>query len=135
MKDNETLVWVADTNQPHSLTLANKRLVGLPKFVVSNSGFLYDPARKRTWIAESTHTTDKLVWYNSFLAVQDDGNIIIYDDRTGDLCWARFGFEPGRHRKKINPSLWALLKNMEVRLEPTLEPRRLTLLMRIICVV
>ena len=71
-------------------------MVGAPRFIVSNSGFLYDSLRSRTWIAESSHTRDKSVWYNSYLTLQDDGNMVIYDNRTGDLCWARFGFVPGR---------------------------------------
>jgi hypothetical protein len=53
------------------------------------------------WIAESSHTRDKSVWYNSYLALQDDGNMVIYDNRTGALCWARFGFVPGRSVPKI----------------------------------
>ncbi|MGA5483471.1 MULTISPECIES: hypothetical protein [Pseudomonas] len=69
------------------------------QFVISNSGFLYDPSRRRLWIAESTHSTDKSLWYNTYMTVQDDGNLVIYDQRTGSLRWARFGFIPGRLRK------------------------------------
>jgi hypothetical protein len=65
-------------------------------FVISNSGFLYDPSRRRLWIAESTHSIDKSLWYNACMVMQDDGNLVIYDQRTGGLRWARFGFVPGR---------------------------------------
>jgi hypothetical protein len=70
----------------------NQRL----QFVISNSGFLYDPSKKQLWIAESTHSTDKSLWYNTCMVIQDDGNLVIYDQRTGNLCWARSGFVPGR---------------------------------------
>ena len=97
IKDHGVVAWTADTSQPYSKTLSSrKKMVGAPRFVVSNSGFLYDSLRSRTWIAESSHMRDKSVWYNSYLALQDDGNMVIYDNRTGDLCWARFGFVPGR---------------------------------------
>lgn len=96
IKDHGVVAWIANINQPYSKTLHQKRMVGAPRFFVSNSGFLSDPSRSRLWIAESTHTRDKSVWYNSFMALQDDGNLIIYDNRTGHLCWARFGFVPGR---------------------------------------
>lgn len=98
IKDNGAVVWVADGNQPYSNTLS-RRLMGAPWVVVSNSCFLYDPARARLWIAESTHTRDKSYWYHSHMTVQDDGNVVIYDDRAGDLLWARFGFVPGRLKK------------------------------------
>jgi hypothetical protein len=99
IKDNGAVVWVADGNQPHSRTLSRKQR-GAPWLVVSNSGFLYDPARSRLWIAESTHTKDKSFWYHSHMSMQDDGNLVIYDERAGDLLWARFGFVPGRIKKK-----------------------------------
>ena len=31
--------------------------------------------------------------------MQDDGNLVIFDMRTGNLCWARYGFVPGRVSK------------------------------------
>ncbi|MGF6556940.1 hypothetical protein ABIA48_003320 [Pseudomonas sp. S30_BP2TU TE3576] len=65
-------------------------------FAISNSSFLYEPSRRRLWIAESTHSIDKSLWYNACMVMQDDGNLVIYDGRTGSLCWARFGFVPGR---------------------------------------
>ncbi|WP_419708179.1 hypothetical protein [Pseudomonas sp. NFX224] len=65
-------------------------------FVISNNGFLYDPSRRRLWIADSTHSIDKLLWHNTCMVIQDDGNLVIYDKRTGSMCWARFGFTPGR---------------------------------------
>lgn len=52
--------------------------------------------RGRLWIAESTHTTDKTFWYNNCLVISDDGNLVIYDQRTGAVRWARKGFVPGR---------------------------------------
>lgn len=33
------------------------------------------------------------------MTMQDDGNLVIFDMRTGNLCWARFGFVPGRMSK------------------------------------
>jgi hypothetical protein len=102
IKDNGNIIWVADGNQPYSRTLSRKQK-GAPWLVVSNSGFLYDPARSRLWIAESTHTRDKSYWLHSHMSIQDDGNLVIYDGRAGALRWARFGFTPGRSKpvKKI----------------------------------
>ncbi|WPN29803.1 hypothetical protein QMK54_29090 [Pseudomonas sp. P5_109] len=94
--DNGAVVWVADANQIYSRTLYQKRMNQRLQFVISNSGFLYDPSRKRLWVAESSHSTDKSLWYNACMVMQDDGNLVIYDGRTGSLCWARFGFVPGR---------------------------------------
>ncbi|RMQ43644.1 hypothetical protein ALQ04_02969 [Pseudomonas cichorii] len=105
IKDNGPVVWVADSNQAYSLTLSRKQR-GAPWFVVSNSGFLYDPARARLWIAESTHTTDTSHWHHSHMAIQDDGNLVIYDGRAGDLRWARVDFVPGRHRPKKKEKIW-----------------------------
>ncbi|CAI8939781.1 hypothetical protein EMIT0P43_50195 [Pseudomonas jessenii] len=34
------------------------------------------------------------------MVLQADGNLVIYDQRTANLCWARFGFAPGRIPKK-----------------------------------
>lgn len=98
--DNGAIAWAADTNQPYSRTLHPKRMREPLMFVISNSGFLYDPARRRTWIAESTHSTDKSLWYNACMVIQDDGNLVIYDQRSGNPCWARFGFVPGRSPKQ-----------------------------------
>lgn len=94
--DNGVIAWVADANQVYSRTLYQKRMNQQLQLVISNSGFLYDPSRKRLWIAESSHSTDKSLWYNACMVMQDDGNLVIYDGRTGSLCWARFGFVPGR---------------------------------------
>ncbi|WP_175653612.1 hypothetical protein [Pseudomonas sp. Marseille-P9899] len=94
--DNDAVVWVADENQVYSRTLHQKKMREPLQFVISNSGFLYDPSRKRLWIASSTHSTDKSLWFNTCMVIQDDGNLVIYDQRTGNLCWARFGFVPGR---------------------------------------
>jgi hypothetical protein len=96
LKDGETVVWTADINQPYSATLYPKRMREPLQFVISNSGFLYDPSRRRLWIAESTHSHDKSLWHNTYMTIQDDGNLVIYDQRTGNLRWARFGFIPGR---------------------------------------
>lgn len=94
--DGGAVVWVADSNQPYSRTTHPKRMGEPLMFVISNNGFLYDPSRRRLWVAESTHSIDKSLWYNTCMVIQDDGNLIIYDRRTGDLRWARFGFVPGR---------------------------------------
>ncbi|MCY1423975.1 D-mannose binding lectin [compost metagenome] len=98
--DNGAITWIADANQPYSRTLHPKKMREPLMFVISNSGFLYDPTRRRTWIAESTHSTDKSLWYNTCMIIQDDGNLVIYDQRTGNPCWARFGFVPGRFPKQ-----------------------------------
>jgi hypothetical protein len=94
--DGGAVVWVADGNQPYSRTTHPKRMREPLMFVISNSGFLYDPSRGHLWIAESTHSTDKTLWYNTCMVIQNDGNLVVYDKRTGTLCWARFGFVPGR---------------------------------------
>jgi hypothetical protein len=96
IKDGEAVVWIADGNQIYSRTLYQKKMREPLKFSVSNNGFLYDPSRRRLWIAESTHSIDKSLWYNTCMVIQDDGNLIIYDRRTGGLRWARLGFAPGR---------------------------------------
>jgi len=98
--DNGAITLIADANQPYSRTLHPKKMREPLMFVISNSGFLYDPTRRRTWIAESTHSTDKSLWYNTCMIIQDDGNLVIYDQRTGNPCWARFGFVPGRFPKQ-----------------------------------
>lgn len=98
IKDSGAVVWVADRGQAFSSTLSRKQR-GAPWFVVSNNGFLYDPARSRLWIAESTHTKDKSLWDHTHMSIQNDGNLVIYDGRQGDLRWARFGFTPGRIKK------------------------------------
>lgn len=98
--DNGAVVWIADGTQRYSQTTYPRKMREPLKFVISNNGFLYDPSRGRIWIAESTHTTDKSFWYNTCLTIQDDGNLVIFDMRTGDSRWARFGFEPGRSPKR-----------------------------------
>lgn len=99
INDGETVLWIADSNQPYSLTLHPKKMREPLQFVISNNGFLYDPSRRRLWIAESTHSLDKSLWYNTYMTLQDDGNLVIYDQRNGNLRWARSGFVPGRIRK------------------------------------
>lgn len=94
--DNGAVVWIADGSQTYSRTLHPKKMREPLMFVISNNGFLYDPSRRRLWIAESTHSSDKSLWYNTCMVIQDDGNLVIYDQRTGDLRWARSGFVPGR---------------------------------------
>lgn len=100
IKEGETIVWMADSNQAYSKTLQRKKMREHLHFVISNSGFLYDPSRRRLWIAESTHSIDKSLWYNACMVIQNDGDLLIYDQRTGNLCWARFGFTPGRMPKR-----------------------------------
>ena len=100
IKEGLALIWVADSNQIYSKTLHRKKMREPLHFVISNSGFLYDPSRKRLWIAESTHSTDRSLWNNACLIIQNDGNLVIYDRRTGNPCWARFGFVPGRNPKQ-----------------------------------
>ncbi len=94
--DNGAVIWFADARQPYSLTTYRKKMSERLMFVISNNGFLYDPSRKRLWIANSNHSIDKSLWYNTCMVMQDDGNLVIYDQRTGSVCWARFGFVPGR---------------------------------------
>ncbi|WP_160104882.1 hypothetical protein [Pseudomonas izuensis] len=96
IKDGEVVIWVADEHQPYSRTRYQKKMNEPLRFAIANNGTLYDPARKRMWIAESTHRIDKSLWYNTCMVMQDDGNLIIYDRRTGNMRWARIGFIPGR---------------------------------------
>ena len=84
IKEGETVVWTADSNQVYSKTLQRKKMREHLHFVISNSGFLYDPSRRRLWIAESTHSTDKSLWYNACMVMQNDGNLVIYDQRSGN---------------------------------------------------
>jgi len=43
LKDGEAIIWIADANQPYSATLHPKKMREPLQFVISNSGFLYDP--------------------------------------------------------------------------------------------
>ncbi|VVN04423.1 hypothetical protein [Pseudomonas fluorescens] len=45
--DGGAIVWVADDNQIYSKTLHPKKMREPLQFVISNSGFLYDPSRRR----------------------------------------------------------------------------------------
>lgn len=99
INDMDTKIWTADQSQAYSRSLHQKKMRQPLQFVISNSGFLYDPSKKRLWIAESSHSVDKSLWYNSCMTIQDDGNLIIYDQRNGNVCWARTGFVPGRIKK------------------------------------
>ena len=112
--DGGAVVWVANENQPYSKLHIQKIMREPAHFVISNSGFLFDPSRRRLWIAESTHSRDKSLWYNSCLAMQDDGNLVIYDQRTGNLCWARNGFVPGRFAKPTNKLVRVLPDGTEI---------------------
>jgi len=96
LEEGGAVVWVANETQPYSSTFYRKKMREPLQFVVSNSGFLHDPARRRIWSAQSTETLDKSYWYNNYLTVTDAGNILIYDGRNGDVRWARLGFVPGR---------------------------------------
>ncbi|WP_095195996.1 hypothetical protein [Pseudomonas sp. Irchel 3A7] len=114
--DGGSVVWVADGNQPYSKTLYPKRMGEPLMFVISNNGFLYDPSRRRLWIAESTHSIDKSLWYNTCMVIQDDGNLVIYDQRNGNLCWARSGFVPGRIPKPKERQVRVLPDGTEITL-------------------
>jgi hypothetical protein len=113
IKDGDAVIWTADEKQSHSVTLYPRRMREPLQFVVSNSGFLYDPSRRRQWIAESTHSTDKSLWFNTCMVMQDDGNLVIFDQRTGNLCWARSGFVPGRMSKPKRVKI--LFEDFEIR--------------------
>lgn len=108
LEEDGSLVWVADERQPYSSTFHRKRMREPLQFVVSNSGFLYDPSRGRIWSAQSTETLDKSYWYNNYLKVTDSGNILIFDGRNGEVRWARQGYVPGRlpRRIKIYPEIY-----------------------------
>lgn len=90
------VIWRADDTQPYSSTLYRKRMREPLQFMISNSGFLHDPGRGRIWIARTSDTLDHAYWYNNFLTITDDGNLIIYDNRDGTVRWARSGFVPSR---------------------------------------
>lgn len=107
LEDGGTVVWVADESQPHSSTFRLRTRESL-QFVVSNSGFLYDPVRLRIWSAQSTETLDRSYWENNYLALTDTGNILIFDGRNGEVRWARYGYVPGRlpRRTKIYPEVY-----------------------------
>ena len=113
IKDGGTVVWIADSNQRYSATLYPKRMREPLQFVIANSGFLYNPSRRRLWIAESSHSRDKSLWYNACMVIQDDGNLVIHDGRTGKLCWARFGFVPGRMSKPKRVKI--LFEDLEIK--------------------
>jgi hypothetical protein len=114
--DNGAVVWIADGNQIYSRTLYPKRMGEPLMFVISNNGFLYDPSRRRLWIAESTHSIDKSLWYNTCMVIEDDGNLVIYDQRNGNLCWARSGFVPGRIPKPKERQVRVLPDGTEITL-------------------
>ncbi len=107
LEDGGTVIWIADESQPYSSTFRQRAREPL-QFVVSNSGFLYDPVRERIWSAQSTETLDKSYWENNYLALTDTGNILIFDGRNGEVRWARHGYVPGRlpRRVKIYPEVY-----------------------------
>lgn len=95
LEDNNP-IWTADSQQPNSKTIHRRKLRDPLRFVVSNSGFLSDPLRNRIWIATTAESLDKSYWYNNYLRLTDEGNIVIFDQRNGSVRWARLGFVPGR---------------------------------------
>lgn len=107
LEEDGSVIWVADERQAYSYTLHTKKREPL-QFVVSNSGFLYDPARERLWAAATTETLDRSYWENNYLSVTDTGNILIFDGRNAEIRWARFGFVPGRipQKPKIYPEIY-----------------------------
>lgn len=114
LKDAGAVVWVADANQLFSTTILRKKMREPLQFVISNNGFLFDPARRRLWIAQSSFTTDKNAWYQNQMTLQDDGNLVIYNSVTGGLCWARFGFVPGAAPRKRKIKRWYSEKEHEI---------------------
>lgn len=82
--------------QPNSKSIHRRKLRDPLRFVISNSGFLSDPLRDRIWIATTTESLDKSYWYNNYLRLTDEGNIVIFDQRNGSVRWARLGFVPER---------------------------------------
>lgn len=109
IKDRGVVVWVADAKQPYSITVSDKGLGMSLQFAANVGAVLYDPSRNRVWAAQGTFTRDKAAKYNHQLSLQDDGNLVVYDQRDGRLVWARFGFVPGRAPKpiKIYQATWA----------------------------
>ena len=107
LEDGGTVVWIADETQPYSSTFRNRTREPL-QFVVSNSGFLYDPRQGRIWSAQSTETLDRAYWDNNYLKVTDNGNILIFDGRNAEVRWARTGYIPGRLPRlpKIYPEVY-----------------------------
>jgi hypothetical protein len=75
--DGQSIVWTADASQPYSTTIPNQRWKAT-SFYVSNSLFLQDSLRARTWTA-STGRTESGLWYRSHLSIQDDGNLVNLD--------------------------------------------------------
>lgn len=107
LEDAGSVIWIADHTQPYSSTFRNRSREPL-QFVVSNSGFLYDPSRDRIWSAQSTETLDRSYWTNNHLKITDTGNILIFDGRNGEVRWARHGYAPGRlpRKPKIYPHVY-----------------------------
>lgn len=81
LMDGSNTVWTANETQPFSATLPYRKSAPIV-FYVAHSGFLQDPSRKRLWSAQATQTRDKSAWYNTYLALQDDGNILLIDIRA-----------------------------------------------------
>ena len=108
LEDGGSVIWVADERLPYSSTSRRKRMREPLQFLVSNSGFLYDPSRERIWSAQSTETLDTSYWRNNYLKITDTGNILIFDGRNGEVRWARQGYVPGRlpRRTKIYPEVY-----------------------------
>lgn len=79
--DGSNVIWTANETQPFSATLPYRNKREAIIFFIAHSGFLQDPPRRRLWSAQATQTRDKSAWYNTYLALQDDGNILLIDIR------------------------------------------------------
>ena len=79
--DGSNVIWRANETQPFSATLPYRNKREAIIFFIAHSAFLQDPPRKRLWSAQATQTRDKSAWYNTYLSLQDDGNLLLIDIR------------------------------------------------------
>jgi hypothetical protein len=82
LHNGDSLVWVADANQPHSRTLGNPVRAVANSFYVFYSAVLVDHTRTRYWQTINSTPLDGNVTAASertVLQVQDDGNLVIID--------------------------------------------------------
>jgi hypothetical protein len=77
--DGANQIWTANESQPYSATLQHRKKRDPIVLFIAHSAFLQDPPRKRLWIAQATQTRDKTAWEHTYLALQNDGNILLLD--------------------------------------------------------
>jgi hypothetical protein len=78
IQDNGVTVWVANENQPYTMTTRLRRK-DPTAFYVQYGAFLEDRVRMRVWLTQNSTFTNNDQWNRTHLILQDDGNIVLVD--------------------------------------------------------